>query len=165
MKVRSRVVAGVLVVILAIALVPTVAVAAGYSKAALKGGVVVPPWMTDVINQVKAIAQEAAAQLKPIYEQAMTQVQQALAGAWAQLKGVTDPALARVILDQLKAQLKVTYDKAVADATPIILAAATQIRAILAQAWSKSAGLNAKVKAKVRGILAGLKKYTPKLAF
>ena len=48
------------------------------------------PWVTDVINQVIAIAQEAAAKLKPMYEQAMTQVQQALADAWAQLKGVTD---------------------------------------------------------------------------
>jgi hypothetical protein len=165
MKSRTRVASLTLVVIMLLALVPAAALARGAGSPGPKGEIPVPSWVTEVVAQVRVVAQDAATRLKAVYDQARADVQQVVSDTRAQLEGVTDPAQKRSILKQAGARMKEIWSKARADARAVVEQAAARIKAIIEQAKSNAAGLTATLKAKVMVILAGLRKYIPRPAF
>lgn len=154
MKARMLISACVLLVIVGLALTPAMGLAAPKT-------VQLPSWVTDVINQVKAVAQDAAAQIKPIVNQARADIRQVITDTLAAMKGVTDPVAIKALMARAKAEIKAIVDQAKAEIAPIVQAAAAQIKTIIQNAKAQAAGLPASVKAKVLNLLNGLKKCVP----
>jgi hypothetical protein len=152
-KTRIGVCAAVLIV--AVMLVPAVALAAP------RADVQVPSWVTDAVNQVKAVAQAAADQLKPIVAQAKADAAKVASDTWAALKSAKSFADIKAALAQSAAQVKVIADGVKASAAPIVQAAAAQIKTIIDNAIAAAGGLPAALKAKVLQMLDALKNLVP----
>jgi len=151
---RVWITAGALVIIAALLLVPAMAFAAVPK-------VDVPSWVTDLVNQVKAVGQQASGQLKPLVQAASGQVKQVGATLVAALKSARTLAAVKAALATAAADTKAIANAFKAAATPIVQAAVAQIQAIIAVAMPNVAALKAQVKAKVLEIINGLKQYFP----
>lgn len=151
---RVWVTTGALVIIAALFLAPAMAFAATPK-------VDVPSWVTDLVNQVKAVAQQAADQLKPLAQTAVAQVKQVGVTLVASLKSARSFADLKAALSKAVADTKAIADAFKAAATPIVQAAVAQIQVLITAAMPNVAALNAQVKAKVMEIINGLKQYFP----
>jgi hypothetical protein len=152
-----RIASCILVLLLVLAFVPAVALAAP------KADVTVPQWVTDAVNQVKAIAASAAAQLKPIAAGLAANLKQIAANAAAQIKA--NPKNILTILKNAASASKAAVDGARAQAKPIIEGAKAQIVAVIQAAMANLGTLTAQLKVKVLEMLNALKALIPQMPF
>jgi hypothetical protein len=151
MRARMFIGAGLVAVVIVAALLPTAALASP----------TVPQWVTDAINQVKALAQSTATQVKPVVDQAKTQIKAIATNAWNTIKGSRDWALIKTTLASAAAQTKTITQQALATLTPMIQQAAGQIKTIIDAAIAAAGILPGSLKTQVLSLLNSIKALIP----
>ena len=154
MRKRVWLTVGALVIISALLLAPAMAFSAAPK-------VDVQSWVTDLVNQVKAVAQSAADQLKPLVQNATASLKQVAVTLATSLKSSRKLSDVLAALKQAAADTKTIATAFAGAATPIVSSAVAQIQALVAAAMPNVVALKAQVKAKVLEIINGLKQYIP----